>query len=224
MRVLLFGATGMVGQGVLRACLADSDVEVVQTVGRSATGVRHGKLREVTPADLFDLSDVAGELDGFHACFFCLGTSSVGASEEEYRRINHDLPLAVADELVARNPAMTFVYVSGQGTGNRKQMWSRVKGETERELLGLGFGGAYMFRPGVMIPAPGTRGKTRLYRVGYAVATPLLAVARRIWPQHVLTTEEVGIAMLQAARAGADTAILEPPDLRALVDRGTASR
>lgn len=224
MKVLIFGATGMVGQGVLRAALLANDVELVQVVGRSATGVQHPKLREVVHADpgsspgqaLYDYRAIEDRLRGFDACFFCLGASTVGLDEVQYTRINHDLPLAAANTLARLNPDMTFIYVSGQGTGTRDAMWARVKGRTENALLALPFKAAYMFRPGVIQPVHGARSKTPMYRAFYFAATPLMGLARRLWPQRVLTTEAIGVAMLNAVRRGASRPVLESPDLHVL--------
>ena len=216
MKVLIFGATGMVGQGVLREALLADDVELVQVVGRSATGLQHPKLHEVVHRDLYDYTAIEERLRGFDACFFCLGASTVGLDEVQYTRINHDLPLAAANALVRLNPGMTFIYISGQGTGTRDAMWARVKGRTEDALLALPFKAAWMFRPGVIQPVHGARSKTPLYRAFYFAATPLMGLARRLWPQRVLTTEAIGVAMLNAVRRGAPKPVLESPDLHVL--------
>jgi uncharacterized protein YbjT (DUF2867 family) len=219
MRVLLFGATGMVGQGVLRECLRDDGVEQVLAVGRSATGQRHPKLRELIVPDLYDLSAVEAELTGFDACFFCLGVSSAGMSEAEYTRVTHDLTLAVARTLARLNPGMTFVYVSGAGTDSTERgrsMWARVKGRTENALLALPFRAAYMFRPGFIQPLHGIRSKTALYRLVYAVSAPLAPLLRRLAPSAVTTTECVGRAMLAVARRGFPRPHVESRDIEAL--------
>lgn len=219
MRVLLFGATGMVGQGVLRECLLDDGVERVLAVGRSATGQRDPKLRELVVPDLSDLSAVAGELAGFDACFFCLGVSSAGMSEAEYTRVTYDLTLAVARTLARLNPTMTFVYVSGAGTDASERgrtMWARVKGRTENALLALPFRAAYMFRPGFIQPLHGIRSRTALYRLGYVVLAPLTPLLRRLAPSAVTTTERVGRAMLALARHGFPRPHVEMRDIESL--------
>ncbi|HEY6066144.1 MAG TPA: NAD(P)H-binding protein, partial [Thermoanaerobaculia bacterium] len=206
MKVILFGATGMVGQGVLRECLLDDEVERVLAIVRSPTGQRHGKLEERVHADFFDFSAIAPTLSGYDACFFCLGVSSAGMKEADYRRVTYDITLAAANTLVGRNPAMTFIYVSGAGTdstGRSRTMWARVKGRTENALLELPFRRAYMFRPAFIEPGPGITSKTRSYRVLYAVLAPLFPVLRALFPRFVTTTEEVGRAMLEAAKHGA---------------------
>jgi uncharacterized protein YbjT (DUF2867 family) len=219
MKVLLFGATGMVGQGVLRECLLDPDVESVLAVGRSATGREDPKLREIVRADLYDLSPIAGELAGYDACFFCLGVSSAGMSEEDYHRVTYDLTLGVAELLAKEGPGMTFVYVTGQGTDSTERgrsMWARVKGKTENALLRLPFKAAYMFRPGFIEALHGIKSRTRLYRALYVVATPLIAVAKALFPRQMTTTEQIGRAMLTVAKRGAPKRVLEAPDINAL--------
>jgi len=217
MKVVLFGATGMVGQGVLRECLLDPDVEAVLTVGRSATGQRHEKLREIVHADLFDLSPVEDQLAGYDACFFCLGVSSAGMSEADYRHLTYDLTLAAARTLAARNPAMTFVYVSGAGTdATGRSMWARVKGETEKGLLALPFKAAFMFRPGGILPVHGERSRTRLYRIVYAIMGPLHPVWKALIPNAITTSERLGKAMLAVAKRGAPKPILETRDINAI--------
>ncbi len=215
MRVLLFGATGMVGQGALRECLLDEGVAEVVAVGRSATGQRHPKLRELLVPDLADLSRAESELCGFDAAIFAVGVSSAGMSEERYTELTYDLTLSVARTLVRLSPAMTFIYVSGQGTDGSERgrmMWARVKGRTENELLALPFAGAYMFRPGVILPLHGITSRTRLYRMGYVIAAPLAPLLRH-FPRFVTTTEELGRAMLWVARHGYRTRVLESADI-----------
>ena len=218
MKVLIFGATGMVGQGVLRECLVDATVTQVLTVGRHATGQRHDKLRELVAPDLYDLAPFESQLAGFDACFFTLGTSAAGLSEEKYSRVTCDLTLAVARTLVRLNPAMTFVYVSGMGTDSSERgrvMWARVKGRTENALLALGFRAAYMFRPGLIVPMHGIKSRTTSYRVLYTIMSPLVPLIRALFPKAVTTTERVGRAMLAVARRGYSKPVLEAADINA---------
>jgi uncharacterized protein YbjT (DUF2867 family) len=218
MNVLLFGGTGMVGQGVLRECLLDPEVEDVLSIGRSATGQAHPKLREVLRPDLLDSSPIEPEWSGFDACFFCLGVSSAGLREGEYRRVTFDITLAVARTLARLNPAMTFVYVSGAGTDSSergRRMWARVKGQTENALLRLPFK-AVMFRPAAIVPLHGITSKTRLYRIAYVLARPFWSLSLGAFPQFVTTTEQVGRAMLRVARQGASKPVLETRDINAL--------
>ncbi|WP_263357435.1 NAD-dependent epimerase/dehydratase family protein [Acidicapsa ligni] len=226
MKVLLFGATGMVGQGVLRECLLAADVDRVQTVGRAGTGMQNAKLHEVVTSDLFRPGKYEAELRGFDACFFCLGVSSSGMKEDAYTHLTYELTIAVAETLARLNPEMTFVYVSGAGTDSSEQgrsMWARVKGRTENALLRL-FPHAYMFRPGLIVPLHGIRSKTKVYQFFYALTGPLLPLLRRAFPKQVVTTEELGHAMLAVARTGAPKRVLETGDIRALLDFAGRSR
>lgn len=217
MNVLIFGASGMIGQGVLRECLLDADVRRVQVVGRSSIGIQNPKLREIVHQDLWNYSDIETSLSGFDACFFCLGVSSSGMKEEAYARVTYDLTLAAAETLCRLNPKMTFVYVSGAGTDTSEHgrtMWARVKGKIENALLRLPFAAAYMFRPGVIEPLHGVCSKTASYRVLYTFSKPLLPVLRWIFPNQVLTTEQIGRAMLAVAKHGFPKKILETRDIR----------
>ncbi len=216
MNVLILGATGMVGQGVLRECLLDDGVTRVVTLGRTSTGLAHPRLREIVHSDLFDLSVIEEQLRGLDACFYCLGVSAAGLSEAEYSRVNHDMTLRVAETLVRTSPGLTFVYVSGAGTDATERgrvMWARVKGRTENALLRLSFRSAYMLRPGLIVPLHGVKSKTRLYRAFYTMFGPLLPMLRRLFPRSIVTTEQVGRAMLRLARSGYHTQILEAEDL-----------
>jgi uncharacterized protein YbjT (DUF2867 family) len=216
MRVILFGATGMIGRGVLRECLLDDRVTAVLAVGRASTGVTHGKLREILHDDLLELAPVEGELGGYDACFFCLGVSSAGMRERDYRRITYDFTLSVGETLARLSPGSTFVYVSGAGADARgRAMWARVKGETENALLALPLE-AYMFRPGYVQPMHGVRSRTRLYQAAYVITRPLFPVLRRLVGGAVTTTEQVGRAMIAVAERGAAKRILGPADINAL--------
>jgi uncharacterized protein YbjT (DUF2867 family) len=223
MKILLFGATGMVGQGVLRESLLDPEVESVLSIGRAATGQKHDKLREIVAADLFDLSPHAAALAGHDACLFCLGVSSAGMKEADYRRITFDLTLSVARTLADLCPGMTFLYVSGAGTDSSERggsMWARVKGETENALLKLPFKAAYMLRPGFIQPLHGITSKTKLYRVIYALMGPIYPLLEALAPNLVTTTERLGRAMLLVARRGAPRPVLEARDLAAVLAGG----
>jgi uncharacterized protein YbjT (DUF2867 family) len=216
MKVILFGATGMVGQGCLRECLLDAGVESVLAVGRSPTGQRHVKLREILRDDFLDYSAIESELSGYDACFFCLGVSSVGMSEERYRHLTYDITLAAAGTLAKLNREMVFVYVTGRGTDSTERgplMWARVKGRTENDLLKLPFKAAYMFRPAAIQPLHGIRSKTAWYQAAYVVAAPVLTLLNRIAPQYVTTTEQVGRAMIKVARDGYPRRVLESEDI-----------
>jgi uncharacterized protein YbjT (DUF2867 family) len=216
MKVLLFGATGMVGQGVLRECLLDPDVESVVSIGRGVTGQQHPKLRELRHNTFLDYSAIEDQLSGFDACFFCLGVSSAGMSEEQYQRVTYGFTIAAARVLAKLNPRLTFIYVSGMGTDSSehgRSMWARVKGKTENELLRLGFRAAYMFRPGAIVPLHGVKSKTKLYRVFYVLLGPLLPVLKALFPKYVTTTEQIGRAMLTVAKQGWPKPVLETFDI-----------
>jgi uncharacterized protein YbjT (DUF2867 family) len=219
MKVLLFGATGMVGQGVLRECLLDPNVERVVTVVRRPTGQKEAKLTELVQPDLAALGSLEPQLKGFDACFFCVGVSALGMSEEEYARMTYDLTIGVAKTLLHTSPDLTFVYVSGAGTDSTEKgrmMWARVKGRTENTLLSMPFRAAYMFRPGLIIPLHGIRSSTRWYNAAYAVIRPVYPLLRRLAPSSITTTEQLGRAMLAVARKGYSTHILEMADINRL--------
>jgi uncharacterized protein YbjT (DUF2867 family) len=220
MNVIIFGATGMVGQGVLRECLLDPDVQLVRTIGRSATGLEHPKLREIMHQDMTSYASLDDQLSGCEACFFCLGISSSGMKEDEYERVTYGITMVAAEALSRLNPQMTFIYVSGAGTDSSERgriMWARVKGRTENALLRLPFKAAYMFRPGVIQPVHGERSKTLAYRIFYALSGPLLPLLRRAFPNSILTTEQIGLAMLSVAKHGAPKQVLESKDIRAVL-------
>src|SRR5580704_15003200 len=186
MKVILFGATGMIGQAVLRECLHDPGVDGVLSIGRRGSGATDAKLREIVHADLTDLSAIEGEFTGYDACFFCLGTSSAGMSEADYRHVTYDVTLAAARAIVKQSPGLTFVYVSGTGTDGTEKgrtMWARVKGATENALLAMPFKAAYMFRPGYIQPMHGIKASGRGTRVMYAVLGPLYPVWTALAPR-----------------------------------------
>lgn len=227
MRVLLFGATGMVGQGVLRECLLASDVQEVVAVGRTPLAQEHGKLHQVLHADMLDFQPLEHLLQGFDACFFCLGVSSVGMDEARYTHLTYDLTLVAASTLARLNPQMTFVYVSGAGTDSSedgKVMWARIKGKTENALLRLPFKAVYLFRPGAIQPLHGVRSKTALYQLFYTVFGPLLSLVRRLRPGWVVSTETVGRAMLAVVRHGAPQPVVEQAGINRLVNSPSPAR
>jgi uncharacterized protein YbjT (DUF2867 family) len=206
----------MVGQGVLRECLLAPDVEAVLAIGRTATGQQHAKFREIVHADLTSYAAIEAELAGHGACFFCLGVSAAGMSEADYTRVTYDVTLAAAEVLARLSPAMTFIYVSGEGTDStekKRAMWARVKGRTENALLKLPLT-AVMFRPGLIRPLHGIRSKTRLYRIGYTVMWPMFPLLGLLG--LLTTTERVGRAMLRVAREGAPRPILANRDINQL--------
>jgi uncharacterized protein YbjT (DUF2867 family) len=215
MKVILFGATGMVGQGVLRECLMDPGVDAVLAIGRKPSGHVHPKLRDLIHADMFDFTaDVAG----YDTCFFCLGVSSAGMSEAEYTHLTYDLTMGWAEAFARINPEMSFLYVSGMGTGG-KQMWAQVKGRVERELLAL-FPRAYMIRLGALRPMHGERSKAP-YAFLLTVFAPFWPLLQWLMPKTIITTEELGRAFLRVVREGGPRHVLESADLVALGRAGT---
>jgi uncharacterized protein YbjT (DUF2867 family) len=209
MKAILLGATGMVGGGVLRELLLDERVERVLAIVRRPTGQQHGKLVERVHEDFTDYGALEGELAGYDACFFCLGVSSSGMSEADYRRVTVEYPLALGRTLARVAPALAFVHCSGVGadpTGTSAMMWARVKGEAENAILALPLARKLVFRPAFIQPKHGIVSRTRWYRVLYAIFTPLILVLRPIFPRWATTTEELGRAMIAAARDGAPQA------------------
>jgi uncharacterized protein YbjT (DUF2867 family) len=219
MRVILFGATGMVGQGVLRECLLDPGVESVLAVGRSPTGQQHARLREIVHDNFLDFSGIESQLVGFDACFFCLGVSSVGMDAERYRHLTYDITMAAATTLAKLNPGMVFIHVTGRGTDSSEHgslMWARVKGKTENDLLKLPFKAAYMFRPAGIQPLHGVKSKTAWVQAIYVVTAPLLSLLARTSPKFMTTTEQVGRAMIKVVRDGYPRPVLESEDINAV--------
>jgi uncharacterized protein YbjT (DUF2867 family) len=219
MKVILFGATGMVGQGVLLECLKDPEVKTILTIGRNPVGQTHPKLQEIIHKDFTDFSGIQKNLEGFDACFFCLGVSSVGMTEASYRHITYDFTLAAAQILVKLNPQMTFTYVSGAGTDSTEKgkiMWARVKGATENALLSLPFKAAYMFRPGAIEPLDGILPRNTSLRFLISIMKPVFPLLKWLFPRHVTSTRQIGTAMIQVVRKGAPKKILEAPDINDL--------
>lgn len=213
MRIIVTGATGMVGEGVLLQCLETDEVEKVLSVSRKQVDHAHPKLEQLIVSDFRDLAAVEAQLAGYDACFFCAGVSSIGMSEAEYTAVTYDTTIAFATTLARLNPTMVFTYVTGQGTDSSEKgrtMWARVKGRTENALGRLPFKGVYNFRPGLMTPKPGQKHLKRSYRIGLVFA-PVLKLFFR-----ALTLEQVGRAMLRCASTGAPTNVLEVRDIAAL--------
>ncbi len=215
MKAILFGATGMVGEGVLHECLKHGDVKAVLVIGRRACEVKHEKVREVIHDDFYNYTKIENELRGYDSCFFCLGVTSVGKNEDEYRRLTYDLTLAAATVLSRLNPGMVFCYVSGSGTDSTEHgrvMWARVKGKTENDLMKLPLKAVYAFRPGFIKP---TQGLVRTLTFAKALA-PLYPILKAVWPKYVCTLEEVGLSMIAVARNGYAKRILECDDISRL--------
>ncbi|MCB0712361.1 MAG: epimerase [Ignavibacteriae bacterium] len=222
MNVILFGATGMIGSGTLVECLADSRIEQILVIGRRSTGVEHEKVRELLISDFYDYSTIEDQLVGYDACLFCLGTTSVGKNEEEYRHQTNELTLAAATMLVRLNPEMTFCYVSAEGadpTGKSRQMWARVRGELENDLTALPFRRVLIYRPFYIQPVTGVSSATRVYRLFYKVLSPLYPLLRRIFPNYLTTTEMLGQALIEGALSGAPTQVLRSREINALAEK-----
>jgi uncharacterized protein YbjT (DUF2867 family) len=219
MKVLIFGASGMIGQGVLRECLDSERVTSIMAVGRSSCAVEHEKLEEILHGDFTDYGPIEDRLEGFDACFFCLGVSSAGMREEDYRRITFDFTVGAAKALSRVNPEMVFCYISGAGTDSSEKgrsMWARVKGMTENRLLEIPFKAVYLLRPGYIQPRKGIRSKTRLYQVMYTILGPFYPLWRALFPSIVTNTELVGLAMIRVADEGFARPILETRDINQL--------
>jgi len=220
MRIVLIGASGMVGQGVLRACLKARDVSEIIVVGRRALhGYEDPRVNVFITPELERFEAVGETFANVDACFFCVGVSSFGMSEAAYRAVTYDLTLHVAQQLLARSPGMTMVYVSGAGADSSEQgnaMWARVRGQTENALQRLPFRQVVILRPSAIIPEDGIQSRTASYRWMYVVLKPLLTLVRRISPDRVLTTGIIGDAMLNAVRRGVPQAILKPADIHRL--------
>jgi uncharacterized protein YbjT (DUF2867 family) len=216
---VLFGATGMVGAGVLLECLDDSRVQSVLAIGRSPTGRSHPKLREILRADFFNYDGLQSEFASYDACFFCLGVTSIGLGEAEYTHLTYDLATAAARAMAAVNTGMTFCYVSGVGTDSTERgrtMWARVKGRTENAILAMPFKAAFMFRPGFIQPVKGVRSRTAWVQAACTVLGPVAPLLLRVAPNHVTTTARLGRAMIQVANSGFDTRILHAREINAL--------
>jgi uncharacterized protein YbjT (DUF2867 family) len=218
MKVLIFGASGMVGQGVLRQCLSDDTVSEVLVIGRSALAQQHARMRMIVRDNLLDFAGLEAELASVDACFYCLGVSSSSLGEGAYTRITFDLTLAAARALAAAHPGACFTYVSGAGTDSSERgrtMWARVKGRTENALLALPLK-AVMFRPGAIAPLHGEVSKTPSYRLFYTLLGPLLPWLNAFFPGYITSTEQLGRAMLTVARQGSPKPVLESADIEKL--------
>jgi uncharacterized protein YbjT (DUF2867 family) len=216
MRILLFGATGMVGDGVLRWLITSPSVDQVVAVSRKPLQVRHAKLDTVIEGDMFHLQ-LTGKLRGFDACFFCLGASSVGLNEAEYRKLTLDLTLAVARQLSPGNPKMVFEFISGAGAGpNARQMWRRVKGETEEALFAMGLHDVYALQPGFIQPLRGSTTRHRSARWIYALTAAFYPFLQKRFDRVVTSTDLLAKAMLQLATTGSDQKTLRNGDLNQL--------
>ncbi len=223
MKVIVTGATGMVGKGVLLECLDHTDVTEVLSITRRSTGIDHPKLEELIHSDFSEFTSVAGQLKGYDACYSCMGVSSAGMKEEQYTRLTYDFTLSLARELLGANSKMTFTYVSGMGTDSSEKgrtMWARVKGKTENDLLNLGFMQAFMFRPGAIVPLRGIEPSSKMYRVMINNLKWLLKLSKKLAPDSVVDTTQIGLAMINVTKEGCETKVLKPKDIRNLAGQG----
>jgi uncharacterized protein YbjT (DUF2867 family) len=215
-KVIITGATGMVGKGVLLECLDHDSISEVLTIGRNPVGINHPKLKELIHKDFSDFSEVKNHLTGYDGCFFCLGISSAGLKEEQYKKITYEYTLSLARTLVKMNPEMTFNYISGEGTDSSEKgrmMWARVKGKTENDLLNLGFKQAFMFRPGMIIPLRGIKSRTKSYQFMYDYFMWLVKTVKAIAPNSVVNTTQIGMAMINSMLKGYSKNVLRPKDI-----------
>lgn len=224
MNVIITGATGMVGKGVLLECLDHIDIDQVLSIGRNPVDLQHPKLKQLIHPDFADFSPVREQLKKYDACFHCMGVSSIGMHENDYKHLTYDFTLALARELVKLNPEMTFNYVSGKGTDSSEKgrsMWARVKGKTENDLIKAGFKNAFMFRPGAIIPLRGIKSRTKAYQFVYDYLMWLVKLVKVLAPNSVLTTTQMGQAMIHSVTQSYPKNILEPKDIIALAQQQT---
>jgi len=216
--LILTGATGMVGEGVLHECLQHDAIEKVLVMNRKPCGISHPKLKEIIHPNFFDIQPLEAQLTGYNACFFCLGVSSVGMQEEQFFQFTYILTMHFAQTISTLNPGMDFCYISGAGTDSTEKgkiMWARVKGKTENALMKLNFGHVYNFRPAVLQPTKGLKNTLSYYKwLGW-----LLPLIRFLMPKYISTLKELGLAMINAVTKGYDKPILEVKDIIALAKK-----
>lgn len=216
MKVIITGTTGMVGKGVLIECLEREDVTSVLSISRRSVELNHPKLTELIHKDFSEFQSIQDQLLGYDACFACMGVSSAGMNEQDYTRLTFEYTIALADVLVKTNPEMIYTYVSGQGTDSTEKgrsMWGRVKGKTENTLLNMGFKQAYMFRPGGIIPVKGVSPSSKLYKVLIDRMTWLIKLLKKVFPNSIVSTAEIGQAMINVVNNGYDRNVLKPSDI-----------
>jgi uncharacterized protein YbjT (DUF2867 family) len=221
-KVIITGATGMVGKGILLECLDHPEIHEVLVIGRNPIGLEHPKLKELLHNDFTSFAEVSVSLAGYDACFFSLGISAAGLTEAQYKQITYDFTMALATTLFTLNPQMTFNYVSGVGTDSTEKgrmMWARVKGKTENDLLKMGFKQTYMFRPGAIIPQRGIKSRTKAYQFMYDHFMWLVKAIKTISPNSVVTTTQIGQAMINTVLKGYDKKILIPKDILNLASK-----
>lgn len=222
-KMIIFGATGHIGQGVLLECIESKNVTSILVVGRKSCGMEHHKLKEIIHTDYLDYSTIKEELSGYNACFFCLGVSSAGMKEEQYHLVTHDYVVAAAEVLSHQNPEMTFCFISGAGTDDTiksRMMWARVKGKAENSLKGFPFKKLYLMRPAYIQPVKGVRSRLTMYKI----LGPLFPLWKFLFPNNVTTSEEVGLAMINAVLYGYEKQTLECRDMIQLAKRSESGK
>jgi len=216
MKVIVTGATGMVGKGVLLECLEDSTITEVVSISRRTLGLEHAKLKEILHSDFSNFEAIKDQLSECDSAFLCMGVSAAGMDEAEYYKLTYDFTMSLANTLYEMSPNLTLTYTSGQGTDSTekaKSMWARVKGKLENDLLAIGFKGAYMYRPGLIIPLRGIRSGTKLYQFFYDYLMWLIKLIKLVFPNSIVNTTQMGISMIQVAKSGYDQKILDPKDI-----------
>jgi uncharacterized protein YbjT (DUF2867 family) len=216
-KTIITGTTGMVGEGVMHECLNHSDVESILVINRRTINTNHPKLKEIVLDNFYDFSSIEEHLKGYNACFFCLGTTSVGKKEDEYTKITFDITKALADNLVKLNPDLTFCYISGAGTDSSEKgrsMWARIKGRTENYILNLGFRRAFAFRPAIIQPTKGLKNTLSFYKYLFF----LLPMVKLLFPKHICSLKEIGKAMINSVNNGYEKNILEVSDIKKLAE------
>jgi len=219
LRAIFTGATGMAGHATLLECIENAEVEEVLVINRSALGLKHPKLKEVIHKDFFDLASINKQLSGFNTCYFCIGVSSVGMSEEKYHHFTYDLTVSFAETVAKLNEGLTFCYVSGAGTDSseaKTTMWARIKGKTENKLLSMPFKSAYMFRPGYIQPMKGVKTRVFIYQIAYKVLSPLYPILKRVFPNGVTSSAQLSRAMISVSKSGFPKKILETSDINSI--------
>ncbi|MEM6524749.1 MAG: NAD-dependent epimerase/dehydratase family protein [Bacteroidota bacterium] len=216
MNIIVTGASGMVGRGVLLECLDHPKIDKVLSIGRTNINLDHPKLEQLEQKDFSDFSNQTSSIKGFDACYMCMGVSAAGLNEVRYTKITYDYTLALAKELIKLNDEMTITYVSGEGTDSSERgrtMWARVKGKTENDLLSMGFKKAFMFRPGAIIPLRGIKSRTKLYQFVYDYFMWLVRLMKWLAPNSVVNTTQIGLAMINASCNGYGQEIVRPKDI-----------
>jgi uncharacterized protein YbjT (DUF2867 family) len=216
MKVIITGATGMVGKGVLLECLDHPEITEVLSISRRSLEMNHPKLKELIHKDFLDFDSVKDQLMGYDACFHSMGVSSAGMKEELFTQLTYDISLSLAKAVLELNPGSVFTYVSGQGTDSTEKgrtMWARVKGKTENDLLKLGFKAAYMYRPGGIIPLRGIEPSSKLYRILIKNLMWLIKLLKWLSPNSIVNTTQIGCSMINVTMNGYEKTILDPVDI-----------